>query len=185
MSSPVPTPLLLVSLAALALVLGGAARSDLRTRRVGNRWLAMGAALALGLHAAATAAGLPSLAGARWWSPLAGAVTGLALMLPMYLLRATGGADVKLIAVVGAFLGASAVTTAFIYTLLAGGLLSLFMLRDASVLTRVMANLRAHLAEHPRGTPPPTPLARTAARLPYAVAIAMGTAAALVAPPLI
>ena len=28
MSSPVPTPLLLASLAALALVLGGAARSD-------------------------------------------------------------------------------------------------------------------------------------------------------------
>ena len=95
------------------------------------------------------------------------------------------GADVKLVAVVGAFLGASAVTAAFIYTLLAGGLLSLFMLRDASVLTRVMANLRAHLAEHPRGTPSPTPLARTAARLPYAVAIAMGTAAALVAPPLV
>ena len=185
MSSPAPALALLVPLAALALVLGVAARSDLRTRRVGNRWLALGAAMALGLHAAATAAGLPTLAGARWWSPLTGALTGLALMLPLYLLRATGAADVKLMAVVGAFVGAGTVTAAVLYTLLCGGLLSLVAMRDASVLARVMANLREHPRCTPNATPHATPLARTAARLPYAVAIAMGTVAALIAPPLI
>lgn len=192
MSSPAPAlaPLVpLVALTALALVLAVAARSDLRTRRVGNRWLAFGAAMALGLHAAATAAGLPPLAGARWWSPLSGALTGLALMLPLYLLRATGAADVKLMAVVGAFVGAGTVTAAVLYTLLCGGLLSLMAMRDARVLARVMGNLKADLMadlrEHPRGTPHASPLTRTAARLPYAVAIAMGTAAALIAPPLI
>ncbi len=146
MSSPAPALALLVpltALTALALVLGVAARSDLRTRRVGNRWLAFGAALALGLHAAATAAGLPHSAGARWWSPLGGALTGLALMLPLYLLRAMGAADVKLMAVVGAFAGAATVAAAVLYTMLAGGLLSLLAMRDASVLARVMTTMKA------------------------------------------
>ncbi len=170
-----------VTLAALALVLGGAVRSDLRTRRVTNRWLALGLALALGLHAAATAAGGPAPAGDHWWSPLGGGATGLALMLPLYLLRAMGAADVKLMAVVGAFVGAAVVVPAVLYTMLAGGLLSLFAMRDASVLARVMAQLRASSTQAPDASP----LERTASRLPYAVAIAMGTAAALIAPALI
>jgi len=122
MSTLVSAP---VTLAALALVLGGAVRSDLRVRRVTNRWLAFGLALALGLHAAALATGSPAPAGERWWSPLGGAATGLALMLPLYLLRAMGAADVKLMAVVGAFAGAATVAAAVLYTMLAGGLLSL------------------------------------------------------------
>ncbi|WP_343638898.1 prepilin peptidase [Roseateles sp.] len=182
MSTLVSAP---VTLAALALVLGGAVRSDLRVRRVTNRWLAFGLALALGLHAAALAAGSPAPAGERWWSPLGGAATGLALMLPLYLLRAMGAADVKLMAVVGAFAGAATVAAAVLYTMLAGGLLSLLAMRDASVLARVMASMRAQRRASSAHAPGASPLARTAARLPYAVAIAMGTAMALIAPPLI
>ena len=190
MSTLVSAP---VTLAALALVLGGAVRSDLRVRRVTNRWLAFGLALALGLHAAALAAGSPAPAGERWWSPLGGAATGLALMLPLYLLRAMGAADVKLMAVVGAFAGAATVAAAVLYTMLAGGLLSLLAMRDASVLARVMASMRASMKASVRAqrhapsahAPEASPLARTASRLPYAVAIAMGTAMALIAPPLI
>ena len=182
MSTLVSAP---VTLAALALVLGGAVRSDLRVRRVTNRWLAFGLALALGLHAAALAAGSPAPAGERWWSPLGGAATGLALMLPLYLLRAMGAADVKLMAVVGAFAGAATVAAAVLYTMLAGGLLSLLAMRDASVLARVMASMRAQRRASSAHAPSASPLARTAARLPYAVAIAMGTAMALIAPPLI
>jgi prepilin peptidase CpaA len=178
-----------VTLAALALVLGGAVRSDLRARRVTNRWLTIGLSLALGLHAAAIAAGGPAPAGERWWSPLTGAITGLALMLPLYLLRAMGAADVKLMAVVGAFVGAATVVPAVLYTMLAGGLLSLLAMRDASVLARVMTHLTDHGTARRRAPSPhaagATPLERTAARLPYAVAIAMGSAAALIAPPLI
>jgi len=186
MSSLVSAP---VTLAALALVLAGAVRSDLRARRVTNRWLAFGLALALGLHAAALATGSPAPAGERWWSPLSGAATGLALMLPLYLLRAMGAADVKLMAVVGAFAGAATVAAAVLYTMLAGGLLSLLAMRDASVLARVMTTMRASMRAQRHApsahAPEASPLARTASRLPYAVAIAMGTAMALIAPPLI
>lgn len=175
------SPFTLAALATLAALLAGAAASDLRRRRVANRWLAAGAAGALVLHAGAMAAGLSALAGPRWWSPLSGAALGLALMLPLYLMRAMGAADVKLMAVVGLFIGVPAVALAVVYTMLAGGLLTLISLREAGVATRMVANLRGEHAGPRDGSP----LSRTAARLPYAVAIAMGTGAALVLPRLI
>ncbi|MBO9686267.1 MAG: prepilin peptidase [Mitsuaria chitosanitabida] len=177
-----------VALATLAALLAGAAASDLRRRRVANRWLVAGALGALALHAGAMAAGQPALAGPHWWSPLPGAAAGLTLMLPLYLMRAMGAADVKLMAVVGLFLGVPTVALAVIYTMLAGGLLTLASLREAGVATRLVANLRGKpvtlTGASPEAAPAAvdTPLTRTAARLPYAVAIAMGTGAALLLP---
>jgi prepilin peptidase CpaA len=109
-------------------------------------------------------------------------------MLPLYLMRAMGAADVKLMAVVGLFLGVPTVALAVIYTMLAGGLLTLASLREAGVATRLVANLRGKpvtlTGASPEAAPAAvdTPLTRTAARLPYAVAIAMGTGAALLLP---
>lgn len=59
-------------------------------------------------------------------SALLGFVLGLALFLPPFLLGAMGAADVKLFAVTGLYLGPFDIVSAFIYTLLSGGVLALF-----------------------------------------------------------
>lgn len=168
-----------LTLALLTLWLAGATLSDLRSRRIANRWLLAGSGVALALHVFAIAGGARPLAGQSWSAPLTGASLGLLLLLPLHLLRAMGAADVKLMAMVGAFIGPVGVATAVLYSLLAGGLLSLLYLNAAGVLPRLLANLRVLHRAGPDGT---TPLSRSAARLPYAVAISLGSAAALLWP---
>ncbi|MGD9364247.1 MAG: A24 family peptidase [Desulfobacteraceae bacterium] len=53
---------------------------------------------------------------------LAGLGTGLLLLLIPYLMNGIGGGDVKLMGVVGAFLGAKAVAIAFLFTAIVGGI---------------------------------------------------------------
>lgn len=167
-------PLVLLSQALLAALLLGAAVSDLRRRRVSNRWVLLGLFLGLGLHGLAQLAGDPALAGSAWWSPLAGLLVGGALLMPLYLLRATGAGDVKLMAMVGAFVGAAPMPATLLYTLLAGGLLSLlFFFSGRQVASQTGSNLRLLFSGDRIA-----PLQRTAARLPYALAIALGTLAA-------
>jgi len=54
-----------------------------------------------------------------------GFILGLALFLPPFLIGAMGAADVKVFAVTGLYLGPSEIFSAFIYTLLSGGVLAL------------------------------------------------------------
>jgi prepilin peptidase CpaA len=141
----------------------------------------------LALHALALQSSAAALAGPEWWSPLAGLATGFALMLPLHLLRAMGAGDVKLMAMVGAFIGPTAVATATLYTLLAGGLLSLAFMFGRGVAAQTLANIRFMLTDWAvrAGSGQGArlaPLQATAARLPYAVAIALGTGAALLWP---
>jgi prepilin peptidase CpaA len=108
-------------------------------------------------------------------------------MLPLYLLRATGAGDVKLMAMVGAFIGPTAVLSAVLYTLIAGGLLSLVFMLFRGVAAQTLNNIRYMLTDWRLGVSSGQglrlpPLQTTAARLPYAVAIALGTAAALIWP---
>lgn len=53
---------------------------------------------------------------------LAGLGTGLLLLLIPYLMNGIGGGDVKLMGVVGAFLGAKAVAAAFLFIAIVGGI---------------------------------------------------------------
>ena len=175
------------TLTLLAALLVGAVLTDLRSRRIPNKLVLSGLTAALVLHAFALFAGQPSLAGAAWWSPLAAAATGFALMLPLHLLRAMGAGDVKLMAMVGAFIGPAAVAHATLYTLLAGGLLSLVFMLGRGVAAQTLVNIRFMLTDlalrrasgHSLRL---APLQTTAARLPYALAIALGTGAALAWP---
>ena len=170
--------------ALLAVLLFAAAASDLRSRRIPNWLIVVGIGGAFGAHAMSMANDMAPLAGVASWSPLAGLATGFALLLPLYLLRATGAGDVKLMAAVGAFVGASNVLSAALYTLLAGGLLSLLYMLERGVANELLANLRSILPNRARravsgmGVSTQT----TAVRLPYAVAIALGTTAALLWP---
>lgn len=172
---------------ALAALLLCAVVSDLRSRRVPNTLVLAGIALAFLLHGTAFATATTPLAGPAWWHPLAGLAAGLGLLMPLYLLRATGAGDVKLMAMVGAFIGPSAVLSAAVYTLLAGGLLSLIFMLGRGVAAQTLENVRFMLtdwtlrARSGQGARL-APLHTTAARLPYAVAIALGTGAALLWP---
>jgi prepilin peptidase CpaA len=171
----------------LAAILLGAVVVDLRSRRIPNTLVLAGIALAFVSHASSIAWGRVPLAGSAWWAPLAGIATGFVLLLPLYLLRATGAGDVKLMAMVGAFVGAPTVLAAMLYTLLAGGLLSLVFMLGRGVAAQTLANVRFMLTDWAlRATTGQgarlAPLQSTAARLPYAVAIALGTGAALLWP---
>ncbi len=54
---------------------------------------------------------------------LGGLLIGLLLMLPGHLIGATGAGDVKLLAALGTLLGPAGTVVAFVYTLIAGGVL--------------------------------------------------------------
>ena len=111
-----------------------AAAIDIRTRRIPN-------ALTMPLAASGVL-----LAAAGWGTvgagaALAGWAVGLLLMLPGYLIGATGGGDVKLFAAVGAFLGPSLMVPALVQTAIAGALLAL-----------AVAAVRGRVAETVNGT---------------------------------
>lgn len=112
----------LLSVTALALLLGLAIASDLRAHRIPNRLVGLGLAAALMLHAWSLAAGTVPLAGTHWWSPLAGAAVGAALLLPLHLAGGMGAGDVKLMAMAGAFVGARSAAWAALYALVLGGM---------------------------------------------------------------
>lgn len=73
---------------------------------------------ALGFAIAALQPNGPSVGAA-----LGGLLVGLLLMLPGHLFGATGAGDVKLLAALGTLLGPAGTAVAFVYTLIAGGIL--------------------------------------------------------------
>jgi prepilin peptidase CpaA len=177
-----------LAIVVLTIVLVAAVATDLRSRRIPNILVLAGLAGAFTLHAGAWLIGSTPLAGARWWSPFAGLAAGLAVLVPLYLLRACGAGDVKLMAVVGAFVGAKLVLAAALYTVLAGGVLALLFMLGRGVAAQTLANVRVLLSQwrarmRSRQGVQFEPLQHTAARLPYAVAITTGTLIALRWPP--
>lgn len=165
--------------ALLLLFLSGAVITDLRARLIPNALVLTGALTGLllaGLH--------PQ--GIGFLSALGGLALGLAIFLPVYLLRAMGAGDVKLMAMSGAFLGYAAILEAALWVLLAGGVLALVFALRRNVARRMAGNLHemfysAAASVQIRTLPDFSVGPQTAARLPYAVAIALGVAAFLLA----
>jgi prepilin peptidase CpaA len=173
-----------LSLLALVALVLTAVVCDLRSRRIPNALVASGIALGLFIQTVAPAGGglFGHPAGALGFvSALLGGLLGLGLFLPLYVLRTLGAGDVKLLAMIGVWLGAPAVAYAALWTLLAGGVLSLGWALGTGVFCRVLANLRdMFFASWVRlqagaGVAVAAPASATG-RLPYAVAIACGTA---------
>jgi prepilin peptidase CpaA len=161
----------------LGLLVIATAAIDVRSQRIPNRLVWLGLALALATHAARS--GIEGLANAGL-----GFAAGFAILLPMYLMRALGAGDVKLMAMVGAFLGPIGALSAALLTLLAGGVLALVFALQKGELRRLAINVRTMLF----GALIDVVLTRTAVvrapaesigKLPYAVAIAAGTLAQL------
>ncbi|MES2153064.1 MAG: A24 family peptidase [Pseudomonadota bacterium] len=167
----------------LGTLLATAVWHDLATRRIPNLLILPGlfAGVALNLL-------LPPGAGPFQWpvggigggAALAGAGGGLLLLLPMYALGALGAGDVKLLAMVGAFLGPQAIMAVALLSLLAGGVLSLVVAIWLGVLPQVLRNVYAMVFSTVlrtlggAGAALDAP-ARPSGRLAYAVAILSGT----------
>jgi prepilin peptidase CpaA len=168
---------------ALVAVLAVAAVIDVRSNRIPNLLVLAGLAGGMLLSVAAEP-GAPM----RGLAPsILGALTGLACLLPFYLLRAMGAGDVKLMAAVGSFLDPSGAIGATLATLLAGGLFAVALTLYHGVARGVLKNV-ATMLQHPAlGIPVlhdasagNVAFANSAAiRVPYAVAIAGGTSSFL------
>lgn len=179
-----PAPDLLCT-AALAAWLLMAAWIDLRTRRIPNALVASGMLCGLAVQALAPAG--TGLFAYQWGGlgalqALLGLAAGLALFMPLYLLRAVGAGDVKLLAMVGVWLGPRLLFSTTLMILLAGGLLALIVMLASRSSRQVLGNVRFMLTTTLIGAQTGKLAALDApaasgARLPYALAIAVGTLA--------
>jgi prepilin peptidase CpaA len=102
---------------------------------------------------------------------LAGALLGVALLLPFYAMRAMGAGDVKLLAAIGALIGPTALLSVAVYGAIVGGAMSALILLRRGLLTITIGDLV-------RGTLP----RRSGVKAPYGVAIASGVYLSLMLP---
>jgi prepilin peptidase CpaA len=146
---------------------------DVKTRRVPNRLTGPAFLLGLALHAGV--AGWRGLGSALAAGLIAGAV-----FLVFYLAGGMGAGDVKLIAAVAAITGLPRVTPLLLLTALAGGVLAVGLALMHGRMKATMLNVGALLVHHTRRGLRPHPdlnlLNSATLRLPYAVAIATGSA---------
>ena len=118
--------------------------------------------------------------------PLAGLGLGLLLFLPLYFIRAMGAGDVKLVAMVGAFLGPGDTFYAMLAVMIVGGVLSVCYVLAKGVAARTARNLallfQLGFLSVAAGTKPNLQIeaSMSAGKLPYGVAIAVGTIGYLV-----
>ena len=155
---------------------GVAAVCDVRTGRIPNA-LTFGAAAA-GFVFSAIHAGAGGL-----WTSFLGCLVGLALFLPLFMLRGMGGGDVKLLAAVGAWLGPAGALQAALWSSLAGGVLAVVVGLSRSYLLDAVRNLLAMVAVWRTVGPSPISAMTLAEsrgpRLAYAVPIGIGAIVAL------
>ena len=165
-----------LSIVLLLLILLAAVCIDLGRHRIPNVLSFGGILLGLGLQGWAFGAHGALIA-------LGGLGVALLMFLPFYLLGGMGAGDVKLMAVVGTFLGPTG-------TLLAAGLsfavgaglgVGVLLARRGALaaLRRYASALKALFFTSTVSYVPPQPGEAAASRFPYAVAIAGGTVAAL------
>jgi prepilin peptidase CpaA len=166
----------------LLALLAVAAFFDARTYRIPNLLTGGGIVFALAYNTA-----MPPEWHADWtWAP-AGMLLGFGAMLPMYAIRAMGAGDVKLMAMVGAFLGTRGTAYALLFCLITGGVAAIGFALHQQVLGRMLANtrdvLRGMLWSTVAGASPrlqPAPV-QSVGKLAYGISIAVGTTSYLLA----
>lgn len=161
-----------VNLAILMTLLGVAAWFDIKSRRIPNWLVVTGLVSSLGTQAFLGNGGFSA------WS--LGLLVGFGLFLPLYVMRAMGAGDVKLMGMVGAFLGPASAAGAVLTTLLAGGTLAIAVALWSGALRHTLINVRILTIQtmfktlH-GGSAQIEAMPASAGNLPYAVAIAAGT----------
>jgi prepilin peptidase CpaA len=161
-------------LVVLALGLGTAVVTDIRTRRIPN-WLTAGMAAAGFGIAVGGGVVTPAQAGL-------GMLIGLMLMLPGHMIGATGAGDVKLMAAVGALVGSGSILRVFLYTAIAGGVFALFVAVRRGRLQQTVSDT-AMLVAVPSVARVAVEASPGAKRFAYGPAIAAGTFISLAVKP--
>lgn len=115
-------------------------------------------------------------------SALGGAAVGFGMFLPFYIVRAFGAGDVKAMMTVGIFLGAQATALAVGMTLIAGGVIGALVLwlkpaQASAARHRLIGLLVAPVSTMRQSKHDPA--SHGSQRFPYGIAIACGTAIAL------
>lgn len=165
----------------LMLLLVIAAICDYRTRRIPNR-LVLGGALFGAIYTTL----VPPVISGTVLFPLSGLLVGLLLFLPLYLVRAMGAGDVKLLAMIGTFLGPIETFYAALASMIVGGVLSVMLVLARGRMLHMLQNVGSlfhfgllGVASGSTSGPRIAPEA-SAGKLPYGVAIAIGTIGYLV-----
>ena len=171
-----------LGLTALALLVLAAVVFDLRQRRIPNTLvlLALGAGFLINLigpQIVLSGSGLitpyPGALGLK--GALLGALTGLVVFLPFYLLRAMGAGDVKLMAGIGSFIGPAAAIDVALFILVTGGVMAAVRMVWVRKTQLVLSNVFTALSQLVPGTAAQfDPATQSADRMPYALAMAGG-----------
>lgn len=151
-------------------LLGSAVCADNWSHRIPNIFILLGV-----VASAIGQIGLYGVDGLIAWG--GGLAVGFLCFLPLYIFGGMAAGDVKLIAVVGSYLGITGAFWAAFFSLIAGGVVGVLILLHKRQLWRfvqrywAIASLRAYIR----------PEADDAAqqRFPYAIAILLGTLASL------
>jgi len=171
----------LVIIHTLLLLLCIAAYQDYRSYCISNILIISGALLGVVLNIF-----LPS--GIGLFESIAGWGVGLLLLLPLYMLRVMGAGDIKLMAMVGTFIGPQAILISMFYILIAGGILSICVAIHRGVLkymlynvlaipTKFIVNLFTPKYKRSSNSFLFSRVSNVApVKIPYAIAIAIGTA---------
>lgn len=171
---------MLINVLLLALLFA-AASHDIRSYRIPNKLVFGGAIIAVVFNVVVP----QEMGGLGVLDSLAGLAIGLGALLPLYLLRVMGAGDVKLMAMTGAFLGADDTPGALMCVLLSGGVLALGVALCQGNLLKLLQKLKMILYisvayGSMQGSSIPEYLSGHATesigKLPYGVAIAVGTA---------
>jgi len=168
--------LILLTLA-IVVVMGMAAFSDARDRRIPNAITVGGVALALALRALP---GEPTLA-----AGLAAAAAGFVVGFPLFALGGFGGGDAKLLVATGAFLGPRSFVLALVLIAVLGAVLAVWvMLRRRVALPALYSTKDAivYLGTLGRHGSWPTLDQPAPITVPYGIAIALGAVAAWFVP---
>lgn len=155
----------------LAILLSAAVWADFTSHRIPNGLSVAAAVLGLGLSLAPEGIGIGEAGG--------GFAAGFVALLPLYLFRAVGAGDLKLMAAAGTFLGTAGTLVALVYALALGGPLVLGYAAKKRSLARLLDSLRvftygsAIRVSH-GSAPSVDDMPLSGLRVPYAIAIAGG-----------
>ena len=162
---PQPIPLLVVGLVVVT------ASTDIVCRRIPNPVIAIGLLAAFVvqafLHGPVSGIG----------DALAGTLSGFALLIPLYLMRATGAGDVKLLAMIGAWVGPAMILHVALTAFIIGGVWSIAWTLLRGRMQQFLLNLWSitHGGWRLQQGPSDASGIKSVGTLPYGVAIAAGT----------
>lgn len=154
---------------------------DLREHRIPNVLIVFLLLAGVALNAVGPANGrgglLDAFPGALGFGPaLLGALVGLLIYLPFYMMRTMGAGDVKLMAALGAFVGTGEVIGLALCVLIAGGVLAVIRMLLKRNARLVLSNVKLILIGMGHGGSGFDPATQSADRMPYALSFATGLA---------